>query len=81
MNVRRLENTFAAAKGTTTRKGAEARLAKFTAWAEADTTARHLPTAFILTREDGTFIPVIIMNEKNSWMMHFAIDCGCCVTN
>lgn len=79
--VNRLEQVFAQAKGTKTRLGAEARLAKFIGWAEADTSNRHRVQAFILTREDGTFIPVIILNENTSWMMHYAIHCGCCVTN
>jgi hypothetical protein len=81
MQIKRLEEMFADAKGCKTRTGAEARLAKFAGWAEGVTEQSIAPRAFILTREDGTMIPVIILNEKTMWMMHYAVDCGCCVTN
>jgi hypothetical protein len=80
MQIKRLEDMFANAKGTTTAKGAETRLAKFEAWLAACENLTPV-RAFILTRADGTFIPVILLDDKTMWMMHKAIDCGCCVTN
>jgi len=72
------QELFADAKGTTTEKGAQARLDKFLAGVEnVQDTCRY----FIMPRADGTFIPVLFLNDKTMHLMHFAIKCGCCVTN
>jgi len=78
MQAHNLNDLFAAAKGTSTLKGSEGRVAKFFAeTAGVDGRMNYV----ILHREDGTFIPVLFLNDKTMYLMHLAIKLGCCVTN
>lgn len=77
----RLEARFENVKGCKTRLGAAARLEKFIGWAQSDTTAKGRIQTCIITTDTDQFVPVVILAEENCWMMHYAITCGCAVTN
>jgi hypothetical protein len=78
MQAKNLNDLFAAAKGTSTLKGSEARVTKFfDAVAGVDGRMNYV----ILHRADGTFVPVLFLNDKTMHLMHLAIKLGCCVTN
>lgn len=72
---RNLNEMFPDANATKTYAGSANRLEKFL------TNLEDCPTHVIVQRPDGLFLPIVILNDKNSWLMHSAMACHCCVTN
>lgn len=36
---------------------------------------------FVMARKDGRFVPVALLNDDNSYLMHYLMNVGFCVTN
>jgi hypothetical protein len=76
MRNNNLTKMFPDAKGCNTKAGAERRVAKVAAALEENSV-----THVVIQREDGVYLPVAIVNDRNSWMTIGLINAGFCVTN
>ncbi len=71
-----LTKMFPEAKGCTTKAGAERRVAKVREALDANAV-----THVVVQRDDGVYLPVAILHDRNSWLLRGLIDAGFCVTN
>jgi len=73
--MNKLSRKFTQVKGLKTTKGAEQRLERILEDAVLDKPVEYV----IITQEDGTFVPLVMLSADDSYLMHILAGNGVCV--